>query len=118
MGECSCGCLRFRKVNADGTVAKVKVKMLKNVRPAPLTKICWQTLRCSEALNKGRTDMVHRYMVSVVTDCDEKTAMRVYGVSESDAIATAMILINGGGLGRKGRVCKSFNVTEVEEGVS
>ncbi len=115
MWECSCGCLRFRKVNADGTVAKVKVKMLKNVRPAPLTKICWQTLRCSEALNKGRTDMVHRYMVSVVTDCDEKTAMRVYGVSESDAIATAMSLINGVGLGLKGRFCKSFNVTEVEE---
>lgn len=113
--ECSCGCLRFRKVNADGTDAKVNVKMLKNIRPAPLTKISWQTLKCSEALNNGRTDMVHRYMVNVVTDCDEKTAMKVYGVSESDAMATAMSLINGGGLGLKGRFCKSFNVTEVEK---
>lgn len=113
--ECSCGCLRFRKVNADGTDAKVKIKMLKNMHPAPLTKISWQTLQCSEALNNGRTDMVHRYMVNMVTDCDEKTAMRVYGVSESDAMATAMSLINGGGLGLKGRFCKSFNVTEVEE---
>lgn len=89
--------------------------MLKNVRPAPLTKISWQTLQCSEALNNGRTDMVHRYMVNMVTDCDEKTAMRVYGVSESDAMATAMSLINGGGLELKGRFCKSFNVTEVDE---
>lgn len=112
MWECCCGCLRFRKVNADGTDAKVKLKMLKDMRPAPLTKISWQTLQCSEALNNGRTDMVHRYMV---TDCDEKTAMRVYGVSESDAMATAMSLINGGGLGLKGRFCKSFNVTEVDE---
>ena len=58
--------------------------------------------------------MVHRYMVNVVTDCDEKTVMRGYGVSESDAIATAMSLINGGGLGIKGRFCKSLNVTEAD----
>lgn len=41
MWECCCGCLRFRKVNADGTDAKVKLKMLKDMRPASLTKICW-----------------------------------------------------------------------------
>lgn len=115
MWEGSCGCLQFRKVNADGTDAKVKVKMLKDMRPAPLTMISWQTLQCCEALNNGRTDMVHRYMVNVVTDCDEETAMRINGVSESDAMATAMSLINEGGLGLKGRFCKSFNVTEVEE---
>lgn len=115
MWECCCGCMRFRKVNADGTDAKVKLKMLKDMRPAPLTKISWQTLQCSEALNNCRTDMVHRYMVNMVADCDEKTAMRVYGVSESDAMATAMSLINVGGLGLKGRFCKSFNVTEVDE---
>lgn len=38
MWECCCGCMRFRKVNADGTDAKVKLKMLKDMRPAPLTK--------------------------------------------------------------------------------
>ena len=115
MWECSCGCLRFRKVNADGTDAKVEIKMLKDMRPVHLTKISWQTLQCSEALNNGRMDMVHLYMVNVVTDCDEKTVLKISGVSESDAIATAMSLINGGGLGLKGRFCKSFNVTEVEE---
>ena len=115
MWECSCGCLRFRKVNADRTDTKGKIKMLKDMRPAPLTKISWQTLQCCEALNNGRTYKVHRYMVNVVTDCDEKTSMRINGVSESDAMATAMSLINGGGLGLKGRFCKSFNVTEVEE---
>lgn len=36
---CACGCRRFRKVNADGTDATVKVKMLKNVRPKPMTLI-------------------------------------------------------------------------------
>lgn len=115
--ECSCGCLRFRKVNSDGTDAKVKIKikMLKDMRPAPLTKICWQTIQCSEALNNGRPDMIHQYMVNVITDCDEKTALKISGVSESDVMSTAMSLINGGGLGLKGRFCRSFNVTEVED---
>lgn len=89
--------------------------MLKDMRPAPPTKISWQTLKCSEALNNGRTDMVHRYMVNVVTDCDEKTALKINGVSESDAMATAMSLINGGRLGLKGRFCRSFNVIEAEK---
>lgn len=38
MWECCCGCMRFRKVNADGTDAKVKLKMLKDMRPAPHDK--------------------------------------------------------------------------------
>ena len=59
--------------------------------------------------------MIHQYIVNVITDCDEKTALKISGVSESNAMSTAMILINGGGLGPKGRFCKSFNVTEVEE---
>ncbi|MCI7547594.1 MAG: hypothetical protein MSA48_03475 [Bacteroides sp.] len=53
-------------------------------------------------------------MVNVITDCDEKTVLKISGVSESDAIATAMSLINGGGLGIKGRFCKSLNVTEAD----
>lgn len=89
--------------------------MLKDMRRAPLTKICWQTIQCSAALNNGRPDMIHLYMVNVITDCDEKMALKINGVSESDAMATAMSLINGGGLGLKGRFCKSFNVTEVDE---
>ncbi len=59
--------------------------------------------------------MVYLCMVNVITDCDEKTVLKIIGVSESDAMATAMRLINGGGLGLKGRFCKSFNVTEVDE---
>lgn len=45
--------------------------------------------------------MVHLCMVNVITDCDEKTVLKISGVSESDAMATAMKLINGGGLGLK-----------------
>lgn len=58
--------------------------------------------------------MVHLCMVNVITDCDEKIVLKISGVSESDAIATAMSLINGGGLGIKGRFCKSLNVTEAD----
>lgn len=39
--------------------------------------------------------MVHLCMVNVITDCDEKTVLKISGVSESDAMATAMRLING-----------------------
>ncbi len=113
--ECSCGCLRFRKVNPDGTDARVKVKTLKDVRPASLSKIVWTTSQCDEALKNDRMDMVHRYTVNVITDYGEKTALRVTGVSEADAIATAMSLINDGGRGLKGRFCKAFDVVESEE---
>ncbi len=113
--ECSCGCLRFRKINPDGTDAKVRVKMLKDVRPASLSKIVWTTSQCSEALKNDRMDMVHRYTVNVITDCGEKAALRVTGVNEADAIATAMSLINDAGLGLKGRFCKAFDVVESEE---
>ncbi len=36
---CACGCKRFRKINPDGTDAKVKVKLLQNIRPKPLSII-------------------------------------------------------------------------------
>lgn len=110
--ECSCGCLRFRKVNPDGTDARVKVKTLKDVRPASLSKIVWTTSQCEEVLKNDRMDLVHHYTVNVNTDCGEKTALRVTGVSEADAIATAISLVNGGGLGLKGRFCKAFDVVE------
>ena len=45
--------------------------------------------------------MVYLCMVNVITDCDEKTVLKISGVSESDAMATVMRLINGGGLGLK-----------------
>ena len=93
----------------------MKVKTLKDVRPASLSKIVWTTSQCDEALKNDRMDMVHRYTVNVITDYGEKTALRVTGVSEADAIATAMSLINDGGLGLKGRFCKAFDVGESEE---
>ena len=34
---CSCGCKRFRKINPDGSDAQIKVKLLKNIKPAPAT---------------------------------------------------------------------------------
>ena len=40
---CACGCKRFRKVNLDGSDAEVKVKLLKNVRPKPLSMINFVT---------------------------------------------------------------------------
>ena len=40
---CSCGCKRFRKVYFDGTDVPVKVKMLKTIRPKPLTLIDFES---------------------------------------------------------------------------
>ena len=48
---CSCGCKRFRKVNVDGTDAEVKVKMLKDIRPKPLTLIDFESENVEKALN-------------------------------------------------------------------
>lgn len=40
-------------------------------------------LQCSDALNYGRTDINHLHLLNVITDCDEKTVLKVYDVSEN-----------------------------------
>ena len=65
---CSCGCKRFRKVNFDGTDAEVKVKMLNEIRPKPLTLIDFESENVEKALNGKHPEIIHHYKVDIVTE--------------------------------------------------
>ena len=111
--ECVCGCRRFRKVNRDGTDAPVKVKMLKNVRKAPATRINWESNMAIDAVGKNEGSKTHHYRVEVRTELGEKEIVSVTAVDEQDAEDLALSLVMKGGVGLKGRVC-TYNVV-VEE---
>ena len=111
---CSCGCKRFRKVNPDGTDAPVKVKMLKDIKPAPLTKIIWESEQIEDALTSGSKD-IHDYTVDIVTEKGESDTLKVAATSEEDAMQTAINIVSGGRVGLEGRFFKSIKVTEDNE---
>ena len=106
---CSCGCLRFRKVNPDGTIAPVKVKMLKNIRKAPMTIINWQAKGVEPALIAGERDRIKHYTVRVETDLSKKETFNVTAVSEDDARECVEELI-AEGVGGCGSYCKSMEI--------
>ncbi len=96
---CSCGCRRFRKVNPDGTVAPVKLKMLRNVRKAPMTQIVWESDAVAVALMAKETDRIHHYQVHIVTELHEEETFNVTALSRDDAINTVEeIVARGGGV--------------------
>jgi hypothetical protein len=107
---CSCGCKRFRKVNPDGTDAKVKVKMLKDIKPKPLTLISWTTHWASEAMKSERWEIVHHYLVEITTDKGETDTLKITAVNGSDAEDQARDLVSNGRIGLKGRKCVSLEV--------
>ena len=111
--ECSCGCKRFRKVNADGTDAPVKVKLLKNLRKRPAKVINWETELAMEAVSQGKLEMLRHYEVEVTTEMGEKEVLSVTGVTATDAVAEAKELVANGRVGLKGGVCKSAKAKEV-----
>lgn len=111
---CSCGCKRFRKVNLDGTDAPVKVKMLKDIKPAPLTKIIWESEQIEDALTSGSKD-IHDYTVDIVTEKGESDTLKVAATSEEDAMQTAINIVSGGRVGLEGRFFKSIKVTADNE---
>ena len=108
---CSCGCKRFRKVNPDGTDAPVKVKLLKNIKPAPLTKIIWESGQIEDALASGTKD-IHHYTVDIVTEKGESDTLRVVATSEEDAMQTAINIVTEGSFGLNGRFFKSIKIKE------
>lgn len=111
---CSCGCVRFRKVNADGTDAQVKVKMLKNLRRAPLSKIIWQSKGVSRSLGlKDRPESKY-YDVAFMTEMNEKSTISVCALSEEDAKQTAQNVYEPEQLGFKGKICIITAVKERE----
>ena len=52
----------------DGTDAKVKVKLLKNVRKAPVTLITWTSELASKAIRSQLMDKTHTYNVELFTE--------------------------------------------------
>ena len=99
-------------MNPDGTDAAVKVKMLKNIRKRPLTKIVFETERVIEALKMGQQDLITRYMVKIETECGEKEMLSIYAIDELDAQEEAEKVIMRGGLGLKGLRCEVVEVME------
>jgi len=112
---CTAGCKRFRKVNPDGTDAPVKVKLLKNVRPAPAATINWESDGTIEALKAGDHSRIKHYRVEVTTEYDEHETLTVTAVSEKDAEDTALSIIEKCVLGLEGSFCKSADAFEIED---
>lgn len=97
---CPCGCKRFRKVNPDGTYAPVKVKLLKNIRKAPLTKITWESVSVtgtSESLRAARY-----WRVDFETELGEADTLCVCASDESDARRVTEGIVASGSVGLKG----------------
>lgn len=110
---CMAGCLRFRKVNEDGTPCSKKVKLLKNVRKAPAYLISWESMSASLAIRQGRDAAVHDFRVNLVTNKNEHETLSISAVSEEDAEDTAMNLVREGYLGLEGFLTLSVEVTQV-----
>lgn len=111
---CACGCKRFRKVNPGGTDAKVKVKMLKDIRPKPLTLINFSSSNVEKALKGNRPKVIHHFKVEIVTEFGEKETLSITAVSGSDAEDEAREIVSRGIIGLKGTQCKELEVYDAE----
>lgn len=109
---CSCCSTRFRKVNPDGTDADVKPTLLKNVRPASLLKITWESKGLTESIG---TD-VRRvfYHVEIETELGEKEMLRIWATNRQDAEDAARDIVERCDLGLKGTECKALKVIELQ----
>ena len=107
---CSCGCKRFRKVYFDGTDVPVKVKMLKNIRPKPLTLIDFESTAVERALLGNHHEVIHHYKVDIVTELGEKETLSITAVSGSDAEDTAREIVAKGVIGLMGTECEQLEV--------
>jgi len=109
---CACGCKRFRKVNEDGTDVPVKVKMLKNIRKAPASKITWSSSMVETALDNKSLYTIHQYHVKVITELGECETLNLTAVSSEDAKELAKELVSNGLLGLDGRTCINIEFIE------
>ena len=107
---CPCGCKRFRKVNPDGTYAPVKVKLLKNIRRAPLTKITWENSSAAQSPEFLRT--ARHYRVDFETELGEADTMCVSAPDEAEARRMAEDIIASGRVGLKGTQVVFVKITE------
>jgi hypothetical protein len=109
---CMCGCKRFRKVNPDGSDAPVKVKLLKNVRKASLSRIIVESTTIDEVPEDYYRDLIHHYQAHFVTEYNEVETIGVTAMSEDDAIETVRDFVNTGMIGLRGIRCKSIEIVE------
>lgn len=112
---CSAGCRRFRKVNPDGTVADIRVRMLKHVRPDPASVINWESDAAIAAKASGDGDSVRRYSVEITTECGEHETLTITATGRDDAVQTAQGIIAKGVLGLDGLACVSADAFETED---
>lgn len=111
---CSCGCKRFRKINPDGSDAQVKLKMLKNIKPAPASVITWTTSLVERVLETG-IGVINHYQVEITTEFGEIEKLNITAVNGEDAEECAIGLVEKGALGLKGRKCVSAAVFDIVE---
>lgn len=109
---CACGCKRFRKVNEDGTDAQVKVKMLKNIRKAPASKITWSSSMVEATLDNKDLYTTHNYSANVVTELGEQETLNLTAISVDDAKELAVSLVSKGFIGLKGRRCIKIEINK------
>lgn len=107
---CACGCKRFRKVNPDGTDAPVKVKLLKNIRKAPATKIEWESASVKRVLNGEFKRTIHHFIVEITTELGEKEKLSIAALSGTEAEYETERIIALGTTGLTGRKCVSIEV--------
>ncbi len=110
---CSCGCKRFRKVKWDGSDAEVKPKLLKNMRPKPLTLINFEAEGVKNAIHANRREEIKHYHVKIETEFSEEETLSISAVSEKEARDLAEKLIEHGGLGLAGCLFEKIEVIEV-----
>lgn len=110
--SCSCGCVRFRKVLPNGGDAPVKIKLLKNVRPAPALLITWESSKVTEALKEHNRDAIHYYSIEITTDLDGPVTFSVCAVSKEDALDTIDDVLRRHDMGLKSHF--SIVITEKE----
>lgn len=114
---CACGCRRFRKVNADGTDAPVKPKLLKNVRKKTMTLINITTKLGSEAFQREGKDAIRHYYVKIETELGEKETFSINAVTETDAKEEVRNLVFSGRYGIRGEECVKIDVEEVRSDI-
>jgi hypothetical protein len=111
---CSCGCKRFRKVYFDGSDVPVKVKLLKNVRRAPLSLVNVESNLAGDEMMAGNHDAVKRYKAEFVTEYGEEECIYLTAVSEVDAKCLLADLLLEGRYGLKGSRYVSLNLSPAE----
>lgn len=111
---CACGCKRFRKINEDGTDAPVKVKMLKNIRKVPASKIIWSSSMIETALDNKDLYTTHNYSANVVTELGEQETLSLTAISQDDAEILARELVGNGVVGLNGHRCIRIEIKETK----